>query len=312
MNHFPFSSTLKLFLSLILLILFALPTQAQIPGRVKRRVNQRIEDRILKKVDEAVDKVLDEVEEEIEESQEENAESGEGGTEVEVDNNNTVTFEKDNSPYVPTANEFIGTFKMKFESTKKGKSEGASIATYVFDEWQTGIIIESGEKEVDGTVMIFNHQKNTITTKMDQNGSPTAMIIKRPRFKTTVESEHAEEDVTITPTNEYETIAGYRCRKYLIETPKETGEAWLTTDLDIDYMNLMAGMGVGATQRKGGVSTPSSNTYGIEGFPMRSRVVDGDQVITTEVEFIKPNQVDKKVFDLSGYQVTDLSSFQRN
>lgn len=315
----PFSKMLKLIFSFVLILLFAVPSFAQIPTprRLKNRVNRSLEERILKKVDEAVDKVLDGVEEaaeeEVEEEMNERAENGEGVSgEVE---NAEVKIVKDNSPYVAIPNVFIGTFQMKMEVEKKGKADknGPTYATYVFDEWHTGILIEVPNTEAKAAVMIFNIKENTMTTKMDHEGQLTAMTMKRPRYKAIVESKHEEDEVTITPTNEYETINGYRCRKYLMESPDSKGDFWITTEIDMEYESLMQSMNVYAQQKKGGASTQAANIYGIDGFPMRTHMIMEDgQEITTEMQYVKPGQVDKKVFDLSGYQVTDLSSFGRN
>ncbi|MEL7531139.1 MAG: DUF4412 domain-containing protein, partial [Bacteroidota bacterium] len=273
------AKTLKRFFCLFLVLLFAFPAQAQIPStrRLKDRVNRNLEERILKKVDEAVDKVLDEVEESAEEAAEEEAneraENGEGVSgEVE---NAEVTVVRDNSPYEAIPNDFVGTFKMKMEMSKKGKADknGPTYTTYVFEEWRTAILIESPDTEADGVTMIVNIKDNTMTTKMDSDGKPTAVTMKRPRFKTTVESKHEEEEITITPTDEYETINGYRCRKYLIESPDGNGEFWVTNELDMNYMTLMQSMNVMATQKKGDQSTPAANIYGIDGFPMRSKYI---------------------------------------
>lgn len=314
-----FARTLKLFSCLFLVLLFALPAQAQIPTprRIKNRVNRNLEERILKKVDEAVDKVLDEVEESAEEAAEEEAneraENGEGVSgEVE---NAEVRVVKDNSPYEAIPNEFIGSFQMKMAVSKKGKADknGPTYVTYAFEQWRTGIMIESPETEADGVVMIVNIKDNTMTTKMSDEGKLTAVTMKRPRYKTIVESKDEEHEITITPTDDYETINGYRCRKYLMESPDGNGEFWITTELDMDYTTLMQSMNVMAQQKKGGISTPAANIYGIDGFPMRSSMTteDGEE-ITTEMQYVKPGQVDQKVFDLSGYEVMDLSSFGRN
>ncbi|MFK7922533.1 MAG: DUF4412 domain-containing protein [Bacteroidia bacterium] len=310
---------LKLIFSFLLILVFAVPSFAQIPTprRIKNRVNRNLEERILKKVDEAVEKVLDGVEEaaeeEVEEEMNERAENGEGVSgEVE---NAEVKVVKDNSPYVAVANEFIGTFQMKMEVAKNGKVDknGPTYATYVFDEWHTGIMVEVPSSEANGAVMIFNIKENTMTTKMDNEGELSAITMKRPRYKTIVESKHEEEEVTITPTNEYETINGYRCRKYLMESPDGTGDFWITNEIDMEYENLMQSMNVYAQQKKGGKTTQAANIYGIDGFPMRTHMIMEDgQEITTEMQYVKPGQVDKKVFDLSGYKVTDLSAFGRN
>ncbi|MEM6344273.1 MAG: DUF4412 domain-containing protein [Bacteroidota bacterium] len=317
--NLPLAKTLQRIFCLFLVLLFALPAQAQIPTprRIKNRVNRNLEERILKKVDEAVDKVLDEVEESAEEAAEEEmnerAENGEGVSgEVE---NAEVTVVKDNSPYEAIPNDFVGTFKMKMAMSKKGKpaKDGPTYTTFVFDEWRTGMVIESPETEADGVMMIINIKDNTMTTKMESDGKPTAVTMKRPRFKTTVESKYEETEATITPTNDYETINGYRCRKYLVETPDGKGEYWITTDLDMDYFTLMQSMNVMATQKKGDQSTQAANIYGINGFPMRTIFINNDgEEIFMETQYIKPGHVDEKVFDLSGYELMDLSSFGRN
>ena len=81
----------------------------------------------------------------------------------------------------------------------------------------------------------------------------------------------------------------------------------------MNYMTLMQSMNVMATQKKGAQSTPAANIYGIDGFPMRTKYInnDGEEIIMT-TEYVKPGQVDQKVFDLDGYELMDLSSFGRN
>jgi hypothetical protein len=315
----------KLLMSLLLLLAFAIPTQGQVPRRIKDRVKDRttrkIEDRVVRKVDEAVDKVLDKVEESVEESAKkdpEESETDEGGREeVEAGTemeNVRVTVEEDDSPYVPVANEFKGTFTVRIENYgKNGKMAKDSPAwmTYTFDTWQTGFKMEGQDAETSGATMIFNLKDNTIVTKINQDGKKQAMRMKRPRIKTTVENVHSDEEIEITNTGITETINGYPCVKYLVVSPSEESEVWITKSVDLNYANIAQNFNTSVGTRNK-ASQYNTNIYGLEegGVPMRTITKQKNGEYTkTEIESLEEGKVDQDILSLEGYEVMSLPGF---
>ncbi len=309
----------KMLLSVCLTLLIALPAQAQVKigGRVMDRVERKVETRVLRKVDEAVDKVLDKAEESAEESAKRKREEKEAaekdgpestnGTEVE---NVIVKVEEDDSTYEPVSNDFIGTFTMRTELYKKGKmdKDSPSRITYTFDTWQTGFRVATPSSE-QAAEMIIDLKENTITTKVNSNGSLQAMRMKRPRIKTTLESVHEEKDIQITETNERETINGYPCVKYLVSTPEEESEIWITQAVGFNYNNIARTMNMSVGTRNK-ASTQGTNIYGMDGVPMRTLTTQKNgEVIKTEIERFEEGRVDQSILSLDGYELMSIPGF---
>ena len=85
--------------------------------------------------------------------------------------------------------------------------------------------------------MIYNIEEETITILMDQNGQKMGFKMKVPEVK--LEDKQTESlKFTITPTNETKTISGYPCKKYLVDSEDNTGYAWVTEDVTVDFEKI--------------------------------------------------------------------------
>jgi preprotein translocase subunit Sec63 len=102
----------------------------------------------------------------------------------------------------------------------------------------------------------------------------------------------------VTKTSETETIAGYKCTKYIIEEPnsKSVQQVWTTKDIKIP---------VGAFSNSfGNKSSKVMMIEGVEGLPLKMIVNEHgttSEVVATEITKDKVNEADLKV--PSGYAI---------
>lgn len=202
----------------------------------------------------------------------------------------------------------VATFTMEIQEFKKGKptKNGATKITYYLNGDQIAF-----KPELDGqesTVMIFDGPSRTMTTLVDKDGEKTGMKMKMPKvmLDNNDKNENDELDFEITPTNETKTILGYDCKKYLMESSDFSGHAWVAEEVDLELEKAFTFMDV---QKKSKKNVPSFGD--IKGFPLEtiSKSKKKDESYEMKVTDLKLGTVDESVFNTSGYNITDMSSF---
>ena len=112
-----------------------------------------------------------------------------------------------------------------------------------------------------------------------------------------------EKQVNVKPviveTNEKKVIDGYNCHKISVKVDGAESEIWVTNDVDMNFDDISSAMSNGMK----GSNIPS----GYKGFPIliTATVKEGAKM-TISFKNIKSTPVDPKLFDLSGYKITEM------
>lgn len=301
-------------------VLLATPAEAQIGGFLKKH-KERAEERAKAKAEEdadntndnAVDKAYDTVKEgfkglfkkkkknkETTEELEEDdmMEEGEENIEAETDEEselNTEAVEISSSTLTYTPSPYICSFMMTTEMYKKGKLRKNGMI-------QTQFVIDT-DKSAFLTTIDGNHAKNLFfpaKKKMYMYAGTGDMIIamKMKKYKIKMKVEGFK----ITKTEEFKTIDGYPCRKYIAESSEQLSTVWVTESIDVDMTKLMSNFGYNYNVK--------NSPYGIggeqiKGFPVLVETLskDGKEKVVQRYSKIVFDNIDRSVFDLSKYKV---------
>lgn len=202
-------------------------------------------------------------------------------------------------------NDFVGSFTMHFTELKKGKptKHSPTEVTYYFNKNQVAFVPDAIKG--DQTTMIYNLDDRMVTTLVNSDGEKTGMRMKMPKINIEEKTGDAS-SYAITPTDEWKTIEGYKCRKYLMETDEYTGHTWVTEEANIDYGKLFSFFNSGQKNNK--VSPPALKD--LKGFAMETytKSKKGDVEVEMKVTNLTTGKVDENIFDTSGYNITDMSS----
>lgn len=162
-------------------------------------------------------------------------------------------------------------------------------------------------KEASVVRSIFDYKNNTMTTASEKEGSNKfAMVMKLNKDVI----DKANEDVQFKATDEQRTIDGYLCTKVIVETKDGITEMWLTKDLNISYENTIGMMPKTKNNPTSGFLRDFKQWKGVEGFPIEMisyQKKKPDEKSTIRFKDIKSGIVNEKAFDLSGFQIMDMT-----
>ena len=216
----------------------------------------------------------------------------------------SVKVEDDNSPFVP--NKFLGSYRMEMHFFKKGVEEKKSPtnARYAFKEDMTAMNIKQTDENAHDMRMIYDLKNKVQYMLMDDGKNKTAM---KQKLKTiTVDSDKQKEtsEMKVTMTDEYKVIDGHNCRKVTGENEESKGEWWVAQDVDIDMMEVMR------TVQMKGRSRDEYAKFGGKGLPMEMiwEKKDGSDKLVMNTKDVLIGSPDASNFDISGYEVTDMTS----
>jgi hypothetical protein len=199
--------------------------------------------------------------------------------------------------------QWIGSYTMIIEPHKSKES----ITAYVnFMENKMAMEMLMG-KETSVVRSIFDYQNKTVTTASEKDGNNKfAMVMKL----TDDLVEKNKEEVQFRTTDETRTIDGYHCTKVIAETNEGVTEMWLTKDLNLSYEKTIGMMPKTKNNPTSGFLRDLKQWKGIEGFPVEMisyQKKKPDEKSTIRFKDIKPDVVNKNAFDLSGYQIMDMT-----
>lgn len=198
-------------------------------------------------------------------------------------------------------NEQPVSFDMEVESFKKGKSKGKLYMKMTFSEWQTAM--ESRTEDMK-TLVIFDNQKNTMTTVTNSGGELQGFTMKQPKVR--VEMEEAMEGVQFSKTGRTKTINGLNCEEYRIETEDDVTMSWITDDYQIDYEKFITPLVNRVKKKPNGLS--AGTYHDISGFPIESKTVskDGKTEVLMKISNVKVDDIDRNIFNLEGVNIMSL------
>ncbi|MBL7929313.1 MAG: DUF4412 domain-containing protein [Bacteroidia bacterium] len=154
---------------------------------------------------------------------------------------------------------------------------------------------------------IFDFKNNTITTTTEKEGSNKFAMVMKLREDVL---EKSNEDVQFKTTEEQRTIDGYLCTKVIAETKDGITEMWLTRDLNLSYENTIGMMPKTKNNPTSGFLKDLKQWKGIEGFPIEMisyQKKKPEEKSSIRFKDIKSDVVNEKAFDLSGFQVMDMT-----
>jgi len=119
---------------------------------------------------------------------------------------------------------------------------------------------------------------------------------------------------TVTETQETKKIDGYTCKKVLIKTASTSTEAWVTSEVPVNYQQISSSLSNALSQPRPGAGdpmhAPKQPKYpsSLKGFPLLITTTNlkTKEITTTTISEVKKAPVDEKKFDIAGYQVMDM------
>jgi len=303
-----FSSGRIYFIGIFALIaLFAVPdfVYAQPTlDRIQRRAEQKVNRKLQREVDRTIDKTVDKT---IESAKGEDSRSSKNKKDDEFSDG--VIFEaEDEKPREVKPNEFIGSFTMEVEdynSNGRLKRNGQTTVRYTIDTWQLAISMldENGKEE---NRIIYHNRDNYMVTFTDLEKGE-AMKMTPPRIRTSAVAESASK-YKFNKTGNTKTILGYLCHEYEYTTDDGSGTAWLAKDLTGAMEAMFNFSFINQSNQADGELLGQFAEYGmwLENEFIKNNGERSHSVITQ----VESGKIDPTVFDLSRYNVTDLTNMR--
>lgn len=210
--------------------------------------------------------------------------------------------EGDNSILIQS--DFTGSFTMEITELKNGKpgKEGpVRISYYVKGD---EVAIQPENTGNGNTIMIFNVKDKTMTTLIEQKGEKTGVKMKMPDVMLNSVSDN-DSDYSITKTDESKEIDGYNCRKYLIDSKDNTGFAWVTEDVDLDFEKMFTFLQ--GDKQKGSQMQEFSEMEGVP-LEMYTKSKNKNEEFTMKMLNLKTGEVDAAIFNTAGYEIMDMQN----
>ncbi len=191
---------------------------------------------------------------------------------------------------------------------------------YFFKNYNCASIFKT-EKEnngMDRMIMNFKEGKSTMLMT-DRKGKKTGMVMELKNFdwaiKSGVEKSNKlleDGDATITATDEYKTIEGYKCRKYQYEDQNYKADMWVSNSIGIEYLKFNKAIYSAFANTK----NPNNNAYhkaGMNGVVIQNHMYPkggrSEEAIMT-MKNIKANYAPDEMFSTAGYEITVMPTMK--
>ena len=184
-----------------------------------------------------------------------------------------------------------GTFTMVMESTT---NEQANMTADFFVR-PGKVLMQLSMAQLQGMKvnMIMDAKEKAMFMVMDATGEKNAIKMRFP------EEKQVNVKPVITETTEKKVIDGYNCHKITVKVDGAESEIWVTNDVDMNFDDISSAMSNGMK----GSNIPS----GYKGFPIQIiATIKGGDKMTISFKNIKNTPVDPKLFDLTGYKITEM------
>lgn len=209
-------------------------------------------------------------------------------------------------------------YKMSVEYPEKPKNNTEMY--FAFKQFDCAMRMEAKPDSKEETRIITNFKSGkAVTLTTDRKGRKTGMemdmklMTSMARGSANKENELIEEGkVEIKVTDEYKTINGYKCRKYIYEHPQYTAFIWVTNDrLPVNARDFSFAM---ANAMNGSKGAPNTACYQkLKGgvciqthiIPKQSRM---EETIMTYTDF--SNSAPEAMFTTAGYEIQQMPSMR--
>ncbi len=227
-----------------------------------------------------------------------------------------ITYENDTRYKDPT-NKVQATITFEDKTfKKKGEVKKTTVSKVIFGKVGECMVNEEGDKNETWFIYNYADKANYVCNIKDKSAMKMPLInakkMAEKMAKKEAEREEADNNMTgWKATDVYETINGFKARKYIYtydKNPKySTMEAWLSKDISI---NLSGNYMMGA--RLDSYKFPaSSNTAKdmVEGFIVRQILYNKKEEPVSQRDLKSfTKTADEKYFDMSGFKVIDVLS----
>lgn len=224
-----------------------------------------------------------------------------------------VTYDND-TRYKNPNNKMQATVTYLDSTFKKDRVKGIMSTTLIFGKQGEAYVTRDEEKGKDIQWFIFNYadKANYIVQPEHRTAMKMPLINFKRMMEKTAEREAertaADGGPTLQATDEYGSINGYRCRKFVQAGQRGTStDLWVSNAIRLDLSgNYMMGARLDAYR------FPDNPQYKdlAKGFIVRSVYYDdrGKVKYTRTLSAFNKGKADEKYFDLSGYKITDVLS----
>lgn len=191
---------------------------------------------------------------------------------------------------------------------------------YYFKNYECASVfkMERGNGGMDRSIMNFKEGKSTMLMT-DKKGRKTGMIMDLKSFDWAVKSavdksnkQLEDGDATITATDEYKTIEGYKCRKYIFEDQNNKSEMWICTDIGIEHVKFNKAF-LSAFSNAKNMNNNAFYKAGMHGVVIQTHIYPkggrSDEAIMT-MKNIKVGYAPDEMFSTAGYELTAMPSMK--
>ncbi|MBK8145026.1 MAG: DUF4412 domain-containing protein [Bacteroidetes bacterium] len=207
---------------------------------------------------------------------------------------------------------------MRIEYPEKPKNNVT--IQYYFKNYSCASIfkMERESNGMDRMIMNFKEGKSTLLMT-DRKGRKTGMVMELKNFDWAVKSGIEKNnklledgDATLTATDEYKTIEGYKCRKYLYEDQNYKSEMWVSNNVGMEHVKFNKAVYSAFANSK----NPNNNAYykaGMNGVVIQTHMYPkggrSEEAIMT-MQNIKADYAPDEMFSTSGYEITVMPSMK--
>lgn len=226
-------------------------------------------------------------------------------------------------PFALNAQNFEGSFLIQHNQAPESEEDENYNTSLKFTVEGDKIAMEPKELEGDrgqfGRI-IFDNGKDQLTLLMDQGGQKMGIVMQNPEFINSDEEKEAEEaespEITVTKTGETKVIAGYECKKIIVETEENLTTLWVTDELDLNLAQVMSMFAYKGANPMSGKEPDEENPYAdldIEGMPIDIYSEDKDTGEKNKVMIRDiTDTIDRDLFSTEGYQMIDMDNMQKD
>jgi len=223
-----------------------------------------------------------------------------------------ITYENDKR-YQDPNNKIQATIAFETKDfNKKGEVKNTLKDKIVFGKTGECMVMREGEK--DEMWMVFNYadKANYMVNVRDKSAMKMPLINMKKMIERAArkEAERADDGASWKATDEWQTINGYKCRKFIYTYPDNPHfsamDAWVSTEIRLDLSeNYMLGA------RLNTYKFPEHTAYKdmINGFMVRSILYDKKGKPESQRDLVAFSPVaDEKYFDMSPFKINDVLS----
>jgi hypothetical protein len=196
------------------------------------------------------------------------------------------------------------------------KSQRNGTIDYYYKNYDCASVMhfENTKNELDRMIINFKEGKSTMLMT-DKKGKKTGMVMDMKNYSWMAKTQHDntdEQDYSLKATNEYKTIEGYNCRKFISSGESQNSEIWITKDVQLEYAQFNSSM----YQLFASNKSPQQKSFqqaGLNGMVIQIHSIPKDSrqeesIITFKK--IKMGAVPDAMFSTAGYEITQMPSLR--